>query len=519
MRKFLMATALTASVLLTCATADAEQSRAEEYRRIFSSGSFYVEYEDRNVRKVVAEDGGRRMARTALTSAQATTVAVLNPIGALFGGGSEKYPEFMYSNGRYYKFAEKNVAFMLEEDRLGEENLNPREGWQTIDKSLSLPDELAVFNWTDRFHRVSSALNAPAYVESVRKTLDGREYDCDRYEATTNNRSGAKIIFEMLYKDGELVMAQSLIGAGAREYEINRLEIKKISGEMNKKDFQVDAKAKVYAAGIGDMNDLLESPVLIGKLEEIDQAGDANEDEEPEIEKNVERKIDAYRKILLGGRYTIRCENLTPASRITNRTKMELYGKSGLAVDANNFFVNRPVSDVVVSDGDDRYEEVGYEDFHQCRLMRGGENFFFTKYTDKGAVTYFGNKKGKVAANGRNYMAELIDGESYGDEDFSRLLNAMLDGGDVKYEFVANGVLDGGLTYEDYKARDDDELSAIRYYFEGDRLVKIAFASYGRDARGRAQGSKCIVRINEFRAEPDVNLLRLPDGLEDVTKR
>ena len=34
-----------------------------------------------------------------------------------------------------------------------------------------------------------------------------------------------------------------------------------------------------------------------------------------------------------------------------------------------------------------------------------------------------------------------------------------------------------------------------------------------------AQGSKCIVRINEFRAEPDVNLLRLPEGLEDVTKR
>ncbi len=504
-------------------TAGAEQPRAEQYRQIFSSGNFYVEYEDRNVRKVIAEAEGRRMARTALTSAQAAAVTVLNPIGALFGGGADKYPEFMYSNGRYYKFAEKNVAFMLEEDRLDEENLNPREGWRTIDKSLSLPDELAVFNWTDRFHRVSSALNEPRYVESVRKTVDGREYDCDRYEATTNNRSGARIIFDMLYADGELVMAQSLIGAGAREYEINRLEIKKITGTPDKKDFKVDAKAKVYAAGIGDMNDLLESPVLIGKLEEIDQAGDANEDEELEsqsaVEENVERKIDAYRRILLGGRYTIRCENLTPTSRVTNRTKMELHGKSGLAVDANDFFVNRPVSDVVVSDGDDRYEEVGYEDFHQCRLVRGGENFFFTKYIDAGAVTYFGNKKGKVAANGRNYMAELIDGASYGDEDFSRLLNAMVDGGDVRYEFVTDGVLDGGLTYEDYKASNDGELSAIRYYFEGARLVKIAFASYGRDARGRAQGSKCIVRINEFRAEPDVNLLRLPEGLEDVTKR
>ena len=228
-------------------------------------------------------------------------------------------------------------------------------------------------------------------------------------------------------------------------------------------------------------------------------------------------KIDAYRAILSSGRYTIRCENLTPASRITNRTKMELYGKNGLAVDANDFFLNRPVSDTVTGDGVNRYEEVGYDDFYQCRLQRGGENFFFTKYTDKGSTTYFGSKRGKVEANGRNYMAELINGKSYGDEDFSRLLNAMLD--DNRYKFAAEGKLDGGLNYEDYKSDSDGMLSAIRYYFDGDQLVKIAFASYGRDDKNRVVGNKCIVRIKEFRAEPDESLLRLPTGLEDVTKR
>ena len=228
-------------------------------------------------------------------------------------------------------------------------------------------------------------------------------------------------------------------------------------------------------------------------------------------------KLDAYRAILLDGRYTIRCENLTPASRVTNRTKMELYGKSGLAVDSNDFFLNRPVSDVIVSDGDDRYEEVGYSDFYQCRLLKGGENFFFTKYTDKGAVTYFGSKRGKVEANGRNYMAELINGESFGDEDFSLMLNAMIDSD--RYQFASDGELDGGLSYEDYKSDADGMLSAIRYYFDGERLVKIAFASYGRDDKNRVVGSKCIVRIKEFRAEPDESLLRLPTGLEDVTKR
>lgn len=228
-------------------------------------------------------------------------------------------------------------------------------------------------------------------------------------------------------------------------------------------------------------------------------------------------KIDAYREIILNGRYTIRCENLTPAPRITNRSKVELYGKNGLAVDANNFFLNRPVSDVVTSNGVDRYEEVGYEDFYQCRLLKSGENFFFTRRIDKGAVTYFGSKRGKVEANGRNYMAELINGESFGDEDFSRLLNAMLD--DAQYKFAAEGALEGGLTYEDYKSDADGALNAIRYYFDGNRLIKIAFASYGRDQHGRVQGSKCIVKIAEFRAEPDESLLRLPAGLEDVTKR
>lgn len=227
-------------------------------------------------------------------------------------------------------------------------------------------------------------------------------------------------------------------------------------------------------------------------------------------------KIDRYREILLGNRYTIRCENLTPAPRVTNRTKMELYGKSGLAVDSNDFFVNRPVGNLIVSDGDDRYEEVGYEDFYQCRLIKNGENFFFTRYPSKDGVEYFGSKKGKVAANPRNYMAELVNGESFGDENFSMLLNAVID---RSYVFVKDGALENGLSFEDFKHDADGILSAIRFYFDGERLTKIAFAVYGSDPNGRVRGAKCIVRIEEFRAEPDQTLLRLPNGLEDVTKR
>ena len=237
-------------------------------------------------------------------------------------------------------------------------------------------------------------------------------------------------------------------------------------------------------------------------------------------------KIDAYREILLSQNYTISYDNLTPIPRITNRDKINLYGKSGLSINVNDLFVNKPVSGIITSDGNNRYEEIGYNDFYQCRLVKNEETFIFTKYKDKksGKIEYYGKKKGKVEANSRNYLAELIDGESFGDVNFTRLLNALLSNDDkssemVKYNFVNSGKLSNGLTYEDFSANDNGELSAIRYYFEGDKLVKIAFAAYGIDKYGKPQGAKCIIKIREFTSTPNRNMLNLPAGLTDVTKR
>ena len=227
-------------------------------------------------------------------------------------------------------------------------------------------------------------------------------------------------------------------------------------------------------------------------------------------------KIDNYKNILLSRRYTIRYDNLTPAPRVTNRDVAELYGKSGLIVETNDFFTNRPLSGIVTANGDDKYEEIGYKDFYQCRLLRGGENFIFTHYTNKkGEKEYFGSKKGKVEANTRNYLTELMAGESFGDNNFSEMMNALLS----DYKFINSGTLENNLFFEDFLAQDENILSAIRYYFDGDTLVKISFASYGRNSSGEVLGSKCIVKILEFTNSPTENLLRLPAGLQDVTKR
>ena len=212
------------------------------------------------------------MSRTTLSGKYLAVVSVLNPLGALFLSGNTKYPDFMYTNGKYYKFAEKDQVTMIEEDRIDEENLNPKEGWSTINKTLSLPDELAVFNWSDKYHKVSKAISEPIFANSMNKVVDGTNYECDRYESIVKSASGRKdatIVFDMLYSKGELAMVQSAIFANGKEYEVNKLIIKKISRNVPENDFKVYEKAKVYAAGIGDMNDLLEIPVLIGTLNDM----------------------------------------------------------------------------------------------------------------------------------------------------------------------------------------------------------------------------------------------------------
>ena len=219
-------------------------------------------------------------------------------------------------------------------------------------------------------------------------------------------------------------------------------------------------------------------------------------------------KIDAYKEILNSKRYTIRYDNLTPVQRITNRDTAELYGKSGLIVEGNDFFLNRPLSGIVTENGDNRYEEIGYKEFFQCRLLRSGENFNFTRYTNKqGKLEYFGNKKGKVEANTRN--------ESFGDKNFTEMMNALKS----DYKFINSGTLENNLFFEDFLAQDETKISAIRYYFSGDTLVKISFASYSKNERGEVSGNKCIVKILEFTNSPTENLLKLPAGLDDTTKR
>ena len=236
-------------------------------------------------------------------------------------------------------------------------------------------------------------------------------------------------------------------------------------------------------------------------------------------------KIDSYRQMLLQGEYTIRYENITPAPRVTNRDRMDLFGKSGLAVEQNDYLTNRSKSGVIVGSGNNKYEEIGDDKFSMCRLKKGNENFVFTKYKKGDDYEYFGNKKGKVQANSNNVMAELMSGKSYGDADMSGVLNALLpdsakSANMPRFTQAAQGNLSNGLSYEDYKAGEPNGvMHVIRYYFNGTSLTKIAYATYYRGANGKLDGHKAIIKIDEFSPLADQKLLNLPAGLEDDTKR
>ena len=235
-------------------------------------------------------------------------------------------------------------------------------------------------------------------------------------------------------------------------------------------------------------------------------------------------KIDVYRDILIQNSYTIRYENLTPAPRITNKDKVELYGKNGLAVEENNYLLNRPKDGIITADGQDRYEEVGNNDFYMCRLSKNGEEFFFTKYKKKDRWQYAGTSKNRVVANDKNYLAEILEGKSYGDADMTHLLNAILPNemktaSQFDYKFIAAGKIKTGLDYEDYSADSNGITEVVRYYFEGSKLVKIASASYYRKPNGKIDGRRCIIKIKEFSTTPERSLLKLPSELKDVTKR
>lgn len=260
---------LTAVCLLGLSgTASMEQAAAAEYREMFRAGNFYLVLKDGKNACTLAAYDGNRLERTEYGNLQ--WVASLNPLGALFGD-EENMPEAMYSRGNYYQFDEdKECAFVLNENELTAENLDPRQGWNTLKRKLAVPRELSMLCEDDPFRPEAPYLTKPSLAGSGKKVWDKKEYDCDSYVSSVlsaEKQEIAQIAYDLFYDEGALIAVQSFLRQNGAEHPICNYEVKAIQKEIPPKAFRIPKKTKVYAAGRGDMDDLIERPVQVGTLE------------------------------------------------------------------------------------------------------------------------------------------------------------------------------------------------------------------------------------------------------------
>ena len=235
-------------------------------------------------------------------------------------------------------------------------------------------------------------------------------------------------------------------------------------------------------------------------------------------------RTDAYRDMLAKHSCTVKYENITPAERIHNRDKVSLTESLG-RMKTPELYANQPYQGVLVLNGDDKYVEVRYPDTVQCELTKGEDVYRYQGDIKKASVKYHSNAgKNQVSADPVDQESQLLYGENFGPADVSQLFSVMLTpeqkpAGMPYYYYVNGGSLENGLTYEDYRADYDNGLGAVRYYFQGNQLVKIAAAKYQRRADGSLDGQKCILKINEFSATPEASYLNLPDGMKVTDKK
>ena len=189
---------------------------------------------------------------------------------------------------------------------------------------------------------------------------------------------------------------------------------------------------------------------------------------------------------------------------------------------------------VMVSDGANKY----IENFNRTQsgitslLKKNGEAFRFYSYQKEDKVIYhsLSAHRHDIIANQEEELG-IMNAVDVLNEDYSygiltTALAPMISTDKIiathytpEYKFIGSGTLNGGLSYEDFFGSKNGFNCAIRYYFEGDTLTKIAVFDYiMKDSRVQSY-EKYLVQIDEFSATPDQSYLNLPEGLKDKTKR
>lgn len=300
----------------------AEQALAETYRQMFKSGNFYVEFQmslDKlskiNFYSVtLAGKNGMRMQRKISEGnygekgdeyLEGTEVSVIytgipqrkqrhlisrhssyQPFSTNQYASDKDWMDVLYKNGKYYRLTVAKIykgglfgmdsstrgkvkelnAKVLDEKYLHSNFLNPNEEWDFVRKDLALPDELAIFHWNEPMRDNHLNLQVPKFNMSSEKNIGDKNYICDEYVIDIKNLNGeiiAQNIYNVLYYDGKIELIQTYFQRGGISKLIREVKIKKITSEVPDSLFTTGKKVNVYAAEIGDINDLLDNPLLV----------------------------------------------------------------------------------------------------------------------------------------------------------------------------------------------------------------------------------------------------------------
>ena len=259
-------------------------------------------------------------------------------------------------------------------------------------------------------------------------------------------------------------------------------------------------------------------------------------------------KIDVYRDAMSNKSFTLKYELTRPPVRDSSRDAK--FTAKGLIDNAESNFFDLPHSGLIVVDGDNKYIEIAHSGYFRkigntdkkireggiCRLIKDNETFNFFWEIENDQKHYFarkwggfGSKTSKITADDVQFKTPhqlFFEEYTFGTPLLTHALTAILPPDKIiafpitpEYKFMGSSNLADGLTCEDFASDKANRFNAVRYYFNGDQLVKIAFASYIKNASGIQSYEKAVIDITEFSTTPDQNYLQLPAELKDATKR
>lgn len=251
-------------------------------------------------------------------------------------------------------------------------------------------------------------------------------------------------------------------------------------------------------------------------------------------------KVDTYREIISSGRFTIKYTIAEPPAHLTAK-EAKLVDRGGFGggfemIDTSSA-QRRTLNDykgVMVFDGANKY----IENFNRTQrgitslLKKNGETFRFYSYQKEDKTVYhsLSAHRHDIIANQEEDLG-IMNAVDVLNEDYSygiltTVLSPIIKPDKIiatpytpEYKFIGSGTLGNGLSYEDFFGSKNGFNCAIRYYFDGDTLTKIAVFNYvTKDSRVQTY-EKYLVQIDEFSSNPDQSYLKLPEGLKDKTKR